>query len=136
MQYVDLPRTSRLDAHNVGADKRLAIELAIVKAKAVSGETDLRWIDARYQIADCLTKHASGKSEAVLQKICRKHSGELLQKRTCWTNANMTERFVTVLLTTKNCGQRANDQMAKMGCRQKILRSVNLDVRTMVSPTL
>ena len=41
-------------------DKRLAIELAIVKAKAVSGETDLRWIDARHQIA--------GKSEAVLQK--------------------------------------------------------------------
>ena len=50
-------------------DKRLAIELAIVKAKAVSGETDLRWIDARYQIADCLTKHASRKPEAVLQKI-------------------------------------------------------------------
>ena len=50
-------------------DKRLAIELAIVKAKAVSGEIDLRWIDARYQIADCLTKHASRKSEAVLQKI-------------------------------------------------------------------
>ena len=41
----------------------------MVKAKAVSGETDLRWIDARYQIADCLTKHASGKSEAVLHKI-------------------------------------------------------------------
>ena len=35
----------------------------------MSGETDLRWIDARYQIADCLTKHASRKSEAVLQKI-------------------------------------------------------------------
>ena len=50
-------------------DKRLAIELAIITAKAVSGETDLRWIDARYQIADCLTKHASRKSEAVLQKI-------------------------------------------------------------------
>ena len=50
-------------------DKRLVIELAIVKAKAVSCETDLRWIDARYQIADCLTKHASTKSEAVLQKI-------------------------------------------------------------------
>ena len=50
-------------------DKRLAIELAIIKAKAVSGETDLRWIDARYNIADCLTKHASRKSEAVLQKI-------------------------------------------------------------------
>ena len=57
--------------HKEGAapDKRLAIELAIVKAKAVAGETDLRWIDARYQIADCLTKHASRKSEAVLQKI-------------------------------------------------------------------
>ena len=50
-------------------DRRLAIELAIIKAKAVSGETDLRWIDARYQIADCLTKHASRKSEAVLQNI-------------------------------------------------------------------
>ena len=35
----------------------------------MSGETDLRWIDARYQTADCLTKHASRKSEAVLQKI-------------------------------------------------------------------
>ena len=30
----------------------------------------------------------------------------------------MIERFVTVLFTTKNCGLRANDQMAKMGCRQ------------------
>ena len=50
-------------------DKRLAIELATVKAKAVSGETDLRWIDARYPIADCFTKHASRKSEAVLPKI-------------------------------------------------------------------
>ena len=48
---------------------RLAIELAIVKDKAVSGETDLRWIDARYLVAHCLTKHASRKSEAVLQKI-------------------------------------------------------------------
>ena len=37
-------------------DERLAIELAMVKAKAVSGETDLRRIDARYQISDCLTK--------------------------------------------------------------------------------
>ena len=58
-------------------DKRLAIELAMVKAQAVSGETDLRWIDARYQIADCLTKHASSKSEAVLKKILQ----EMLDKR-------------------------------------------------------
>ena len=125
MQYVDLTRTSRLDAHKVGTygefvienheqfltarrsifvtdwkslydaihkgaapastDKRLAIKLDIVKAKAVSGETDFRWIDARYQIADCLTKHASKKSEAVLQKsagstvenYCRRgHAGQ------------------------------------------------------------
>ena len=99
-------------------DKRLAIELAIVKAKAVSGETDLRWIHARYQIAHCLTKHASRKSEAVLQKIL--HEAQcILQKRTCCTNANKSERFVTVLPTTKNCGLRANDQMVKMGCRQE-----------------
>ena len=31
----------------------------------------------------------------------------------------MSERFVTVLPTTKNCGLPANDQMAKMGCRQE-----------------
>ena len=76
-------------------DKKLAIELAMVKAKAVSGETDLRWIDARYQIADCLTKHASRKSEAVLQKILQeRHSGE----------ANKNERSATVLRATKNRG--------------------------------
>ena len=61
--------THKEGAAPASTDKRLAIELAIVKAKAVSGETDLRWIDARYQIAECLTKHASRKSEAVLQKI-------------------------------------------------------------------
>ena len=50
-------------------DKRSAIELVIVKAKPAPGRTDLRWIDARYQIAECLMTHASRKSEAVLQKI-------------------------------------------------------------------
>ena len=59
----------REGAAPASTDKRLAIELAIVKAKAVSGETDLRWIDARHQIADFLTQHASRKSVAVLQKI-------------------------------------------------------------------
>ena len=51
-------RESLYDAiHKEGAappastDKRLAIELAIVKAKAVSGEIDLTWIDAR--ISNC-----------------------------------------------------------------------------------
>ena len=60
--------THKEGAAPASTDKRLAIELAIVMAKA-SGETDLRWIDARYQVADCLTKHASRKSEAVLQKV-------------------------------------------------------------------
>ena len=41
------------------ADKRHAVELAIVKLRATEGEAHLRWIDAQYQIADCLTKHAS-----------------------------------------------------------------------------
>ena len=59
----------REGAAPASTDKRLAIVLAITKAKAVSGETDLRWKNARNQIADCLTKHASRKSEAVLQKI-------------------------------------------------------------------
>ena len=80
--------------HKEGApastDKRLAIELAIVKAKAVSGDTDLRWIDARYQIADCLTK-------AVLQKILQEAQ---------W-------RITAVPPTTKNCGLQANDQMGR-----------------------
>ena len=53
------------------------------------------------------------------KSFCRRHSGELLQKRRCWTNANKSEKFVTVLPLTKNCGLRANDQMAKMGCRQE-----------------
>ena len=57
-------------------DKRLAIELAIVIAKAVSGETDVRWMNARYQIAVCLTKQASRKSEAVLQKILQRGTVE------------------------------------------------------------
>ena len=95
-------------------DKTLAIELAIVKAKAVSSETDLRWIDARYQIADCLTKHASRKSEAVLQKNMQEAQWRITaEERTCWTDANGSERSVTVLLATKNRGLRANKQMVR-----------------------
>ena len=80
-------------------DKRLAIELAIVKARAVSGtdETDLRWIDARYQIADCLTKHASRKSEAVLQKVLSEAQWRVTaEEDVLWTDADRKERFVTV----------------------------------------
>ena len=79
----------------------------------MSGETELRRIDAIYQNADCLTKHASRKSEGQsYRKFCRKHNGELRQKRTCWTNANENERSVTVPLATKNRGLRAIRQLA------------------------
>ena len=70
----------------------------------------------------CLTKHASRKSEArqSFRKFCRKHSGELLQKRICWTKRKQ-EREIrnSALYGPKNCGLRANDHMAKMGCRQE-----------------
>ena len=50
-------------------DKRLAMELVAVKSRGMEGEADLRWIDAQFQIADCLTKHAPRKSEEVLQQV-------------------------------------------------------------------
>ena len=53
-------------------DKRHATELPIVKSRAVEGEADLTWIVARYQIADCLTKHASRKAEEALQQVINK----------------------------------------------------------------
>jgi len=51
------------------SDKRLAIELALVRQKLQDGETHIRWIDARFQIADCLTKNASRTSEAILHRL-------------------------------------------------------------------
>ena len=114
MQYTEKEQLQRQQTRD------WAIELAIVKAKAVSCETDLRWIDARCQITDCLTKHASRKSEAVLQKILQEAQWRITaEEGTCWIDAGESERFVTVLPTTKNCGLRANDQMVKMGCRQE-----------------
>ena len=50
-------------------DKRIVLELAIVKSRAAQSEADLRWIDARYQIADKLATHASRKSEEVPQQV-------------------------------------------------------------------
>ena len=86
-------------------DKRLAIELAIVKAKAVSGETDLRWSDARYQIADCLTKHASRKSEAVLQNVLNEAQWRITAEENMLDRRRQErERFVTVLHAAKNRG--------------------------------
>ena len=47
------------------SDNRLSIKLAVVK----EGQADVKWIDARYQIAGGLTKHASKMSEDVLQQV-------------------------------------------------------------------
>ena len=38
-------------------------------ARAAGSEADWRWIDGRYPTADCLAKHASRKSEEVLQEV-------------------------------------------------------------------
>ena len=51
------------------SDKRFAIELALVRQKLQDGETCFRWTDARFQIADCLTKNASRASEAILHRL-------------------------------------------------------------------
>ena len=63
-------------------DKRIVIELAIDKSRASEGEADLRWIDARYHVADCLTKHASGKSEEVLQQVVNQAQGRITAEET------------------------------------------------------
>ena len=94
-------------------DKRLAIELAIVKAKAVPSESDLWWIDAAYQIADCLTKRASRKSEAVLQKILQEAQWRITAEENMLDRRKRTERSVTAPRATKNRGLRANRQMVK-----------------------
>ena len=41
----------------------------VVKSRATEREADMSWIDAQYQIADCLTTHAARKSEDVLQHL-------------------------------------------------------------------
>ena len=73
--------------------------------------------DIKFQIAWRSTPQGSQRQS--YRKFCRKHSGELLQKRTCWTDANESEGFVTVLPTTKNCGIRANDQMVRKVAGEK-----------------
>ena len=50
-------------------DKRLAIELDIVRSWAVGSDADLKWIDAWYLIADWPTKHASRKSLEVWRQL-------------------------------------------------------------------
>ena len=63
-------------------DKRLAIELAIGRSRAAEGEADLRWIDARQQIADCRTEHASRKFEDVLRQVINKGQWRITAEQT------------------------------------------------------
>ena len=67
-------------------------ELAIVQSRAMEGEADLRWIDARYRIADCPTKHASRKSEEVLQQVINRAQWENCRRRNDAGNAASRER--------------------------------------------
>ena len=94
-------------------DKRLAIELAIVKAKAVSGETDLRWIDARSQIADCLKKHASRKSEAVLQKILQEAQWRITAEEDMLDRRKRKREIRNSSSYDEELWLRANDQMVR-----------------------
>ena len=63
-------------------DKRIVLELAIVKSRAAQSEADLRWIDARYQIADKLATHASRKSEEVPQQVINQAQWRITAKET------------------------------------------------------
>ena len=96
-------------------DKRLAIELGHSQ-----GQGSVRCNGL--EVDGCKISNRRLLDETRLKKVrgsLTKIPAELLQKRICWTNANKSERFVTVLPMTKNYGLRANDRMAKMGCRQE-----------------
>ena len=95
MQFTKKERLQRLQTR-VG-------ELAIVKAKVVSCETDLRWVVARHQIADCLTKHASRKSESVLQKVLNEAQWRITAEEDM-LGRRKREREVTIFRATKNRG--------------------------------
>ena len=123
MQFTNKERHQRLQTRG------LAIELATVKAKAVSGETGLRWIDATYQIADCLTKHTSRKSEAVLQKVLNEAQWRITAEEDM-LDRRKREREV------RNSSSRGEEswlvsewaagEMSRM--QESFLRSVNLNV--------
>ena len=71
-------------------NRQATCEIAIVKTRATEGEADLRWIDARDQIADCLTKHASRNSEEVLQEVINR--GVSRERKRCWRHDGTRER--------------------------------------------
>ena len=58
------------------------MELANVKSRATEGEADLGWINALYQIADCLTKRASRKSEEALQQVINQVQWQITAEET------------------------------------------------------
>ena len=74
--------------------------------------------DIKSQIACRSTPRGSLRQS--YRNFFKRHSGELRQKRTCWTDANMKEKFVTILLrATKNHGLRVNKQLVLVNCRQE-----------------
>ena len=55
--------------HKEGADPSSTNKRLAIKSRAAEGEADVSLIDALCQITDCLTKHASRKSEEVSQQV-------------------------------------------------------------------
>ena len=49
-------------------DKRLRMELSVVREAISRGEIELKWVDSQHQLADCLTKKGSN-STKLLERI-------------------------------------------------------------------
>ena len=90
-----------------------------VKSRATEDEAESRWMDARHQI-DCLTKHASRKSEEVLQRSTR-HSGGSRQRMPETREEKGKQGFVR---------KRVSAEYAEA---TSLLRNVSTEVRTNVS---
>ena len=65
----------------------------MVKSRAAEGEADLRWIDARYQVAHCFTEHSLRTSEAVLQQVINQAQWRIAgEEKQCWRHDGKKDR--------------------------------------------
>ena len=79
----------------------------------MSGETDLRWIDARSQIKDCVKKHASRKSEAVPQKILQEAQWKITAEEDMLDRRKRKREIRNSSSYDEELWLRANDQMVR-----------------------
>ena len=107
-------------AASSSTNKRLAIEL-VVMSRATEGEADLRWIHARYQIADCVSPSTHLESlKRCYNKESIRHSGGSWQRK---LEARREERGQEGFVRKR---VRAEDDEATL-----FLRNANAEVRTM-----